>query len=136
MTLVRTLLGIDLLVALVVVYFFVAGFADGSVSSFNMSLWLGLLAAVAAAIGGGWVLKTNGQRGLAITLLSNPGCAGRPLRPLRTADGDRAAALELRLSSITDRQAGINNSKIRKRGGDRPCNTCAARHTILRRNAA
>ena len=70
MTLVRTLLGIDLLVALVVVYFFVAGFADGSVSSFNMSLWLGLLAAVAAAIGGGWVLKTNGQRGFAITLLS------------------------------------------------------------------
>lgn len=39
MTLVRTLLGIDLLVALVVVYFFVAGFADRSVSSFNMSLW-------------------------------------------------------------------------------------------------
>ena len=70
MTLVRTLLGIDLLVALVVVYFFVAGLADGSVSSFNMSLWLGLLAAVAAAIGGGWVLNTNGQRGLAITLLS------------------------------------------------------------------
>ena len=70
MTLVRTLLGIDLLVSLVVVYFLVAGFADGSVSSFNMSLWLGLLAAVAAAIGGGWVLKTNGQRGLAITLLS------------------------------------------------------------------
>ena len=70
MTLVRTLLGIDLLVALVVVYFFVVGFADGSVSSFNMSLWLGPLAAVAAAIRGGWVLKTNGQRGLAITLLS------------------------------------------------------------------
>ena len=51
--LVRTLLGIDLLVALVVVYFLAAGLADGSVSSFNMSLWLGLLAAVAAAVGGG-----------------------------------------------------------------------------------
>ena len=50
-TLVRTLLGIGLLVAIVVVYFFVVGLADGSVSSFNMSLWLGLLAAVAAAAG-------------------------------------------------------------------------------------
>jgi hypothetical protein len=68
--LVRSLLGIDLLVALVVVYFFVIGLADGSVSSFNMSLWLGLLAAVAAAVGGGWVLNANGRRGLAITLLS------------------------------------------------------------------
>lgn len=56
--------------ALVVVYFFVIGLADGSVSSFNMSLWLGLLAAVAAAVGGGWVLNANGRRGLAITLLS------------------------------------------------------------------
>jgi hypothetical protein len=36
--LVRTLLGIDVLVGLVVVYFFVIGLADGSVSSFNMSL--------------------------------------------------------------------------------------------------
>ena len=36
--LVRTLLGIDLLVALVVVYFFVIGLARGSVSSFNMNL--------------------------------------------------------------------------------------------------
>jgi hypothetical protein len=68
--LVRTLLGIDLLVALVVVYFFVIGLADGSVSSFNMSLWLGLLAAVAAAVGGGWLLNANGRRGAAIAALS------------------------------------------------------------------
>jgi hypothetical protein len=68
--LVRTLLGIDLLVALVVVYFFVIGLADGSVSSFNMNLWLGLLAAVAATIGGGWLLNANGRRGAAIAVLS------------------------------------------------------------------
>ena len=66
---VRALLGIDLLVALVVVYFFVIGLADGSVSSFNMSLWLGLLAAVAAAVGGGWLLNVNGRRGAAIAAL-------------------------------------------------------------------
>lgn len=39
-TLVRTLLGIDLLVALVVVYFFVVGLADGSVSSYALFVLL------------------------------------------------------------------------------------------------
>ena len=68
--LVRTLLGVDLLVALVVVYFFVIGLADGSVSSFNMNLWLGLLAAVAGTTGGGWLLNANGRRGAAIAVLS------------------------------------------------------------------
>jgi len=67
--LVRTLLGIDVLVALVVVYFFVVGLADGSVSSFKMSLWLGLLAVVAAVVGGGWILDANGRRGAAIAVL-------------------------------------------------------------------
>jgi hypothetical protein len=67
--LVRTLLGIDVLVALVVVYFFIIGLADGSVSSFNMSLWLGLLAVVAAVVGGGWILDANGKRGAAIAVL-------------------------------------------------------------------
>lgn len=68
--LVRTLLGTDLLVALVVVYFFVIGLADGSVSSFNMNLWLGLLAAVAGTIGSGWLLNANGRHGAAIAVLS------------------------------------------------------------------
>jgi hypothetical protein len=57
------------LVALVVVYFFIVGLADGSVSSFNMSLWLGLLAVVAAVVGGGWILDANGKRGAAIAVL-------------------------------------------------------------------
>jgi hypothetical protein len=43
--------------------------ADGSVSSFNMSLWLGLLAVVAAVVGGGWMLDANGKRGGAIAVL-------------------------------------------------------------------
>jgi hypothetical protein len=67
--LVRILLGIDLLVALVVVYFFVIGLVDGSVSSFNMSLWLGLLAVVAAVVGGDWMLNANGKRGASIAVL-------------------------------------------------------------------
>ena len=63
-----------------------------------MSLWLGLLAAVAAAVGGGWVLNANGQRGLAITLLSILAVPGVLYALLRAADRNRAAALELRLS--------------------------------------
>jgi hypothetical protein len=68
-TFVRTLLGIDVLAALVVVYFFVVGLADGSVSSFNGGLWAGLIAGVAAVVGGGWALQANGRRGAAVAVL-------------------------------------------------------------------
>lgn len=66
---IRTLLGIDVLAALVVFYFFVVGLADGSVSSFNGELWFALLAGVAAVIGGGWVLQAKGHRGFAAAVL-------------------------------------------------------------------
>lgn len=69
MTLPRILFAFDALVALVVVYFFLIGLADGSVSSFNMELWLGLLAATAAVLFGGWMLQANGKRGAAIAVL-------------------------------------------------------------------
>ena len=66
---IRTLLGIDVLAALVAVYFFVVGLNDGSVSSFNGGLWAGLLAGVAAVVGGGWALQAKGQRGAAVAVL-------------------------------------------------------------------
>ena len=69
MIVVRTLLGIDALVAAVVVYFFFAGLADGSVSDFNGGLWFVILAAIAVVIGGGWALEAKGQRAAAIVLL-------------------------------------------------------------------
>ncbi|MBS0534970.1 MAG: osmoprotectant transporter permease [Proteobacteria bacterium] len=68
-TFVRILLGIDALAALVVVYFFFVGLADGSVSSFNGALWFALLAGVAAIVGGGWALQSSGRRGLAAAVL-------------------------------------------------------------------
>jgi len=68
-TFVRILLGIDALAALVVVYFFVVGLNDGSVSSFNGGLWAGLLAGVAAVVGGGWALHAQGHRGAAVAVL-------------------------------------------------------------------
>jgi hypothetical protein len=64
------LLAIDVAVALVVLYFFFIGLADGSVSSFNITLWLALLAGVAAILGGGWALNAKGQRGAAIGVLA------------------------------------------------------------------
>lgn len=43
--------GIDLAAALTFVAFFFVGLADGSVSSFNMGLWLLILAACGAIVG-------------------------------------------------------------------------------------
>ena len=58
----RILLGIDIIAAMIVLYFFGIGLADGSVSSFNMRLWLGTLAVVTAILGGGVLLRAKGQR--------------------------------------------------------------------------
>ena len=65
----RILLAVDALVALVILFFFVIGIGDGSVSADNGALWFFILAAIVAIIGGGWVLHKNGQRGAAIALL-------------------------------------------------------------------
>ena len=55
--------------AAVVVVFFFWGLADGSVSSFNMGLWLGLLALVGGVVVGGRALQRAGQAALATLLL-------------------------------------------------------------------
>ncbi len=65
----RILLGIDAAAALVILYFFFVGLADGSVSSFNIALWLAILGGVAGVLGGGWALNAKGQRGAAIAVL-------------------------------------------------------------------
>lgn len=61
---------IDVLAALVVLFFFLAGVADGSVSSFNIGIWTILLAVVAAVVCGGWWLRSSGRTGLAAMVLS------------------------------------------------------------------
>jgi hypothetical protein len=74
--LVRALLIFDALVALVILYFFVIGIGDGSVSADNGELWAVILAAIAATVLGGIVLNARGQRGAAIgtlLLLAIPG---------------------------------------------------------------
>ena len=50
--------GFDAIIAIVVLYFFFIGLADGSVSSFNSRLWMGLLAVVAGVLLGSLWLKS------------------------------------------------------------------------------
>jgi hypothetical protein len=61
--------GIDAAIAAVAVYFFFVGLADGSVSSFNMGLWLAILLGLGGILGGSVWLKAAGRRGLAMVLL-------------------------------------------------------------------
>lgn len=78
MLLFRLLLAVDAAVAAGVLYFFVIGLADGSVSSFNAGLWAAILAGVAGVLAGGLLLNANGRRGAAIavlTILAVPGLA-------------------------------------------------------------
>jgi len=70
MILFRLFLAVDAAAALVALYFFVIGLGDGSVSSFNIVLWLVLLGGLAAILGGGWMLNAKGQRGAAIGVLA------------------------------------------------------------------
>jgi hypothetical protein len=68
--------GIDAVIALVFLIFFVIGLADGSVSSFNIVLWLGILLALGGVLWGGPALRAAGQRGAALAvvlLLAVPG---------------------------------------------------------------
>ena len=53
----RILFGIDALAAAVVAFFFVWGLSDGSVSAFNILLWLALLGGVGVVLGGGLWLE-------------------------------------------------------------------------------
>lgn len=70
MTLFRVLWGIDVLAASIAVAFFFIGVADGSVSSFNILLWLALLGGVGVVVFGSRALERNGRRLPALALAS------------------------------------------------------------------
>jgi hypothetical protein len=61
--------GLDALIALVVLYFFFTGLFDGSVSSFNMGLWLIILLGLTVIMGGSLFLFSAGRSGLATIVL-------------------------------------------------------------------
>lgn len=60
---------IDLVVAVIAVYFFFIGLADGSVSSFNMGLWLAILCVLGGVIVGSLALRTAARTGAATALV-------------------------------------------------------------------
>jgi hypothetical protein len=63
--------GWDALIALVFVVFFVWGLSDGTVSSFNIVLWLGILAVLGGVLGGSsWLRNAGHQRVANLVLLS------------------------------------------------------------------
>jgi hypothetical protein len=62
--------GIDAVAAAILVVFFMIGIVDGSVSSFNIDLWLLMLAVAALVLGAGDALRRSGKLGLATTLLA------------------------------------------------------------------
>jgi hypothetical protein len=61
--------GFDAVIALVTVGFFFVGLADGSVSSFNIRLWVVILGALALVMLGSLRLRTAGRLGPATVLL-------------------------------------------------------------------
>jgi hypothetical protein len=65
----KILWGIDAIIALVFIYFFLVGLGDGSVSSFNMRLWLSTLFTLGGVLSGSLVLQRQGRTRLAISLL-------------------------------------------------------------------
>lgn len=65
----RLLFVFDAICAAILLYFFFWGLSDGTVSSFNIGLWLAILAAVAAMFGAGYFLHMQGQRVLANLVL-------------------------------------------------------------------
>ena len=64
----RLFWGVDVVAALVVLAFFFIGIEDGSVSSFNITLWLALLAGLAVIVFGSNAFQVRGQHGLAFIL--------------------------------------------------------------------
>lgn len=70
MTLFWLLWSLNVLILLVALYFFFVGLVDGSVSSFNATLWIGVLAGIIGIVVGSWLLKSFGNIKGANILLS------------------------------------------------------------------
>ena len=64
-----TLWALNAVIGAIALFFFFWGLADGSVSSFNIGLWMTILAALAVVIGGSLWLKSSGRRRLGVSLL-------------------------------------------------------------------
>jgi hypothetical protein len=62
--------GIDVVVAVIFVYFFFVGLADGSVDSFNIVLWIVILFVLTGVLAGSLALRASERTGLATVLVT------------------------------------------------------------------
>jgi len=69
MVLFGTLFALNVVAALVAFGFFIIGLADGSVTTFNILLWGGLLGVLFTLPMAGWLLRVRGQRRLGTIVL-------------------------------------------------------------------
>ena len=60
---------IDAVIAAIAVFFFLWGLADGSVSAFNIGLWILMLGGVTVVVAGSLWLRSIGRPGLGTALL-------------------------------------------------------------------
>ena len=65
----KILWSIDAVIALIFIVFFFIGLVDGSVSSFNMVLWLVILSALGGILWGSHAARAAGRTSLATRLL-------------------------------------------------------------------
>ncbi|MEZ4746547.1 MAG: osmoprotectant transporter permease [Calditrichia bacterium] len=68
--------GVDVVIAAILLFFFIWGIADGTVSAFNIKSWMFALLGVALIVGGGFWLKSIDQLVLAnivLMILALPG---------------------------------------------------------------
>lgn len=68
--------GLDAVITLVVLYFFVWGLFDGSVSSFNIGLWAVILLVIGGIMGGSLLLRSANHPilgALVLAILAVPG---------------------------------------------------------------
>ena len=95
-------MGLGRIIALVFVVFFVWGLADGSVSEFNILLWLAVLAALGGVLGGSSWLRSAGQQRIANVILLSLRDPRLPRRPLLPGRDHRATEVELKGLGIRD----------------------------------
>lgn len=72
----QILWGIDAIIMIIILYFFFVGMADGSVSSTNMGMWMGIIFGMAVVLLGSILLRTHDFPLLSRGLLAIPAVPG------------------------------------------------------------
>lgn len=72
MTAYRLFFAVDIAAILIAFYFFFAGISDGSVSSYNIALWLALLSGMVAVLAIAYSFRTRGRIAAGAAVLALP----------------------------------------------------------------